>query len=187
MAENKVVFGIKNVHYALATEGVDGVLTYGAPERLPGAVSLNLDAKGTQSDFYADDRVYFTTSTNSGYDGTLTVANLTQAFRTTVLGDVLADGILTENSNSKPKTVALLFEFDGDVKAVRHALYNVTLARPGLSGETKTESAEPGTQELSFVAAPDVAGVVKRSTTAETTPEVYDAWYTSVFAPIPVA
>lgn len=186
MAENKVVFGIKNVHYSLATEGTDGALTYGVPKRLPGAVSLNLDAKGTQSDFYADDRVYFTTSTNSGYDGTLTVANLTQDFRTTVLGDVLEDGILTENANSKPKTVALLFEFDGDVKAVRHALYNVTLARPGLSGETKTESTEPGTQELSFVAAPDVSGVVKRSTTAETTPAVYDAWYENVFTKVAV-
>lgn len=183
MAENKVVFGIKNVHYAEATEGDNGALTYGTPERLPGAVSLNLDAKGTQSDFYADDRVYYTTSTNSGYDGTLTVANLTQDFRTKVLGDILEDGILTENTNSKPKTVALMFEFDGDVKAVRHTLYNVTLSRPGLSGETKTESTEPGTQELSFVAAPDVEGVVKRSTTSETTEAIYNAWYESVFKP----
>ncbi|CEG23126.1 hypothetical protein BN1080_02070 [Planococcus massiliensis] len=186
MAQNKVNFGIKNVHYALATEGENGALTYGAPERLPGAVSLNLDPKGTQSDFYADDRNYYTTSTNSGYDGTVTMANLTEEFRTDVLGDVLEDGILTENANAKPKTVALLFEFDGDVKATRHALYNVTLARPGLSGETKTESAEPGTQELTFVAAPDINGVVKRSTTSQTTPEVYDAWYTTVFTKVAV-
>jgi phi13 family phage major tail protein len=183
MAENKVTYGIKSVHYALATEGVGGVLTYGVPSPLPGAVSLNLTAKGSQSDFYADDRVYFTTTVNSGYDGTVTMANLTEAFRTGVLGDVLEDGVLTENANSRPKTVALLFEFDGDAKAVRHALYNVTMARPGLAGTTKTESAEPGTQELSFVAAPNVAGIVKRSTTAATTVPIYDAWYETVFAP----
>lgn len=184
-AENKVNYGIKSVHYAVATEGADGKLTYSAPVALPGATALNLDPKGEQSDFYADDRVYYTTSTNSGYEGGLTIAALTQAFRVDVLGDELsADGIITETSNAKPKTIALLFEFDGDVKATRHALYNVKVSRPGMSGETKTESSEPGTQELSFVAAPTVDGIVKRSTTAETDPATYTAWYTQVFEPV---
>ena len=184
MAENKVQFGIKNVHYAVATEAADGSLTYTKPVPFPGATALNLDPKGEQSDFYADDRVYYTSSTNSGYEGSLTVANLLQAFRVDVLGDELsANGVLTETSNAKPKKIALLFEFDGDVKATRHALYNVTVSRPGMSGETKTETSEPGTQELSFVAAPTVEGVVKRSTTGETEAAVYNAWYTTVFTP----
>lgn len=187
MAENRVNFGIKNVHYAVATEGTDGKLTYATPVPFPGAVSLTLDARGEQSDFYADDRVYYTSSTNSGYEGTLTVAALLQQFRVDVLGDELSvDGVLTESSNAKPKTIALLFEFDGDAKATRHALYNVTVSRPGLSGETKTETTEPGTQELSFVAAPTVDGIVKRSTTGETGATIYNAWYTSVFVPTEV-
>ena len=184
MPENKVQFGIKNVHYAVATEGADGALTYSAPIHFPGATAITLDPRGEQSDFYADDRVYYTSSTNSGYEGSLTVANLLQAFRVDVLGDELSeDGVLTETSNAKPKKIALLFEFDGDVKATRHALYNVTVSRPGMSGETKTETTEPGTQELSFVAAPTAEGIVKRSTTVETEAAVYNAWYTSVFAP----
>lgn len=183
-AENKVQYGIKSVHYAIATEGVNGKLTYATPVPFPGATSLNLDPKGEQSDFYADDRVYYTTSTNSGYEGTLTVAALLQQFRSDVLGDVLGeDGVLTENANAKPKKIALLFEFDGDVKAVRHALYNVTVSRPGMSGETKTETTEPGTQELSFVAAPTAEGVVKRQTTSAASEELYNAWYTKVFEP----
>ncbi|RDV25314.1 major tail protein, partial [Lysinibacillus capsici] len=181
MAENKVQFGIKNVHYAVATEGTDGTVTYTTPVPFPGATALNLDPKGEQSDFYADDRVYYTSSTNSGYEGTLTVAALLQQFRVDVLGDELStDGVLTENADAKPKKIALLFEFDGDVKATRHALYNVTVSRPGMSGETKTETTEPGTQELSFVAAPTVNGIVKRSTTGETSAAIYDAWYTKV-------
>ncbi|WP_042470673.1 major tail protein [Bacillus ndiopicus] len=184
MTENKVQFGIKNVHYAVATEGADGKLTYAAPVAFPGAVSLTLEARGEQADFYADDRVYYTSSTNTGYTGTLTVATLLQQFRVDVLGDELdVDGVLTETSNAKPKTVALLFEFDGDVKATRHALYNVTISRPGLTGQTKGETTEPGTQELSFVAAPTIEGIVKRSTTGDTEEAVYDAWYASVFAP----
>ena len=183
-AENKVQFGIKNVHYAVVTEEADGSLTYATPVHFPGATSITLDPRGEQSDFYADDRVYYTTSTNSGYEGTLAVANLLQSFRVDVLGDELSeDGVLTETSNAKPKKIALLFEFDGDVKATRHALYNVTVSRPGMSGETKTETTEPGTQELSFVAAPTAEGIVKRSTTVETEAAVYNAWYTSVFAP----
>ncbi|MDM5231488.1 major tail protein [Lysinibacillus pakistanensis] len=187
MAENKVQFGIKNVHYAVATEGADDTITYATPVPFPGATALNLDPKGEQSDFYADDRVYYTSSTNSGYEGTLTVAALLQQFRVDVLGDQLGtDKVLTENADAKPKKIALLFEFDGDVKATRHALYNVTVSRPGMAGETKTETTEPGTQELSFTAAPTVTGIVKRSTTAETEAAIYDAWYTKVFEPTEV-
>ncbi|MFS0878267.1 major tail protein [Solibacillus isronensis] len=187
MAENKVRYGLKNVHYAVATEGVDGALTYAAPKRYPGAVNLNLDPRGETSEFYADDRVYYSTTTNNGYEGTYEAAELPIAFRTDVLGDELSeDGILTETSNAKPKTIALMFEFDGDVKATRHVLYNVTVSRPGTSSGTKTETAEPTTQELSFVAAPTIDGVVKRSTTGDTAPAVYDAWYATVFEPTTV-
>lgn len=187
MAENKVRFGLKNVHYAVATEGTDGALTYGTPARYPGAVNLNLDPRGETSEFYADDRVYYATTVNNGYEGTYEAAELPIAFRTDVLGDELsADGILTETSNAKPKTIALMFEFDGDVKATRHVLYNVTVSRPGTSSGTKTDTTEPTTQELSFVAAPTIDGVVKRSTTGETAPAVYDAWYASVFEPTAV-
>lgn len=104
------------------------------------------------------------------------------------MGDELDEtsGVLTETANSKQKTIALMFEFDGDVKATRHVLYNVTVSRPGHSGETKTKSTEPTTQELSFIAGPTVDSVVKRATTGTTTAEIYDGWYTKVFEPTEV-
>lgn len=184
MAENKIVFGLKNVKYAVITEGSDGSFTYAAPVALPGATEIALEAKGDQTDFYADDLLYYTATTNQGYDATLTVANLTEAFRKDVLGEVLegTDNVLTENSTVKPKKVALLFEFDGDVKATRHVLYNCTVSRPGLGSKSKTQSAEPGTQELTLVAAPRPSdGIVKRSTTGTTPDAVYNAWYTAVY------
>lgn len=188
MPENKVVFGLKNAYYALITEGANGTYTYGTPERLPGATELTLEPKGEQTDFYADDVLYYTTSSNQGYDTTLTIANIPDKFRTDVLGEVLdaTDKVLTEKSTAKPKKIAFLFEFDGDVKATRHALYNCSVSRPGASGSTKNESAEPGTTELTLVAAPRPSdGVVKRSTTAETTASIYNAWYTQVYDPAP--
>lgn len=185
MAENKVLFGLKNAHYAVITENSDGTYTYGVPVKLPGATNLALAPKGEQTDFYADDVLYYTSTTNQGYDTTLTVAGITEAFRKDVLGEELddTDKVLTEKSTAKPKKIAFLFEFDGDVKATRHVLYNCTVTRPGLGSSTKTSTSETGTSELTLVAAPrPTDGVVKVSTTAETPALVYDAWYTAVYA-----
>ena len=187
MPENKVVFGLKKVHYSVITEGADGTFTYAAPVALPGAVEISLEPRGETSDFYADDILYYTTVSNQGYEATLSVAQITLGFRTDVLGEVLegTDNILTENTNARPKKIAFLFEFDGDQKAVRHCLYNCTVTRPSITSATKTESTEPQPQELTLVAAPrPIDGVVKRSTTADTPAAIYDAWYTTVYNPV---
>lgn len=187
MPENKVVFGLRNAHYSVITEGADGALTYATPVSLKGAVEIALDPKGDQADFYADDILYYTTVSNQGYETTLTVANIPRDFRIDVLGEVLegADNVLTENANAKPRKIAFLFEFDGDIKATRHVLYNCTVSRTGFSSATKTESAEPQTQELTLVAAPRATdGVVKRSTTGDTPDTVYDAWYDVIYNPV---
>lgn len=183
---NKVAYGLKNVHYASITEGADGTITYGVPVKFPGAVELSLDVKGEQSDFFADDMNYFTVSSNQGYEGTFTAAEAPEAFRTDVLGEEKVNGVFVEKADAKIKPVALLFEFDGDVKATRHVLYNVNFNRPGLSGKTKEDSIEVSTNELSFTAAPRPDGIVKTRTAAETTEVVYNAWYSSVFDPATV-
>lgn len=185
---NKVSYGLKNVHYAPYTEGADGTITYETPIRYPGAVELTLDVKGEQSDFFADDVNYYTVSSNQGYEGAFTSAEPPESFRTDVLGEEKVNGVFVEKADAKIKPVALLFEFDGDAKATRHVLYNTNFNRPGLSGKTKEDSVEVSTNELSFTAAPRPDGIVKTRTSAETTPEVYDAWYTKVFDPtVPVA
>jgi phi13 family phage major tail protein len=187
--ENKVLFGLKNAHYALITEDVNGAYTYAAPVRFPGATALALTPKGEQADFFADNILYFTSSSNQGYDTTFTVANITEAFRKDVLGEELeaTDKVLIEKSSAKPKKIALLFEFDGDVKATRHVLYNCSVARPAIGSSTKTTSTEPGTSELVLVAAPRPEDeFVKASTSADTTPAIYDAWFTAVYEKPPV-
>ena len=186
MAENRVQFGLKNFHYAVITEAANGMITYSTPTKVPGMVTLSLEVKGETSDFYADDIIYFTTSSNQGYDGTVEFAKLTEAFRTEVLGETLdpTSKVLIEKADAKPKKIACMFEFDGDVKATRRLLTYCTVNRPGLASETKTESSEPGTVELSFVASPrPTDNVVKIETGSETTEAVYNSWYTTVFAP----
>ena len=60
---NKVKFGLNNVHWAKITQwgadpdGTPTIPVYGESVRLPGAVSLSIDAKGENENFYADDSV----------------------------------------------------------------------------------------------------------------------------------
>lgn len=186
MPENKVVFGLKNAHYSVVTVGEDGSHTYATPVPLLGSTEITLEPKGEQSDFYADDTLFHTTVSNQGYTTTLSIANISRDFRLDVLGETLegTDEVLTETNTANPKIIAFMFEFDGDIKSVRHVLYNCTVSRPTITSSTKTETAEPTPQELTMVAAPRPQdGVVKRSTTATTPDNVYSAWYTTVYTP----
>ena len=184
MAQNKVNFGLKNLHYALINEltiAGNTEIIYSKPISFPGSVNLEMEIAGETSNFYADDIVYYTTSSNQGYTVTLEVASLTEEFRRDVLGEVFVNGILAENATVQPRKVAFLFEFDGDAKATRHCLTYCTVTRPGLSGATATETKEPGTQELTVTALPRPTDKLpKFSTSSITENDVYANWYSAV-------
>ena len=182
----KVTFGLKNVHYATFTE-TDGVITYDEPKPYPGAVELSLEARGDMTEFYADDMLYYAASNNQGYDGTYSAAYIPEDFAVEVLGEEkdAEDMVLTEKSNAKGKNFALMFEFDSDVKAIRHVLYNCSANRPTVSSSTKTDSVEPNANELSFVASPRSTDYAVKTKTTDTTPSaIYDAWYDSVYVKV---
>ena len=183
---NKIKYNLKNVYAAKLTETVlDGVRSYSyeTPQAIPGAVSLSLEAEGESNPFYADGIVYFRSATNNGYSGDLELALIPEWFRTEILQETLdTNKVLVERSNiAESVKFALLFEFDGDVKAIRHALYCCSAARPAIESETKEENIEPGTEKLSITADPRSDGLVKARTGDTTTEEVYNGWYTSVY------
>ena len=78
---------------------------------------------------------------------------------------------------------ALLFEFDGDVNAIRHVLYNCSASRPSIESETKEDTIEPGTETLSITADPRSDGLVKARTGDTTEKAAYADWYKSVYLP----
>lgn len=182
---NKVKFGLKNVHYALLTVGEDGEITFATPVPIPGAVNLSMDAQGDQSTFYADDMAYYVTSANDGYKGTLEVAVIPDSYRKDVLGETEdeTDKVLVENVSAEPKPHALLFEFAGDQKAVRHVLYNCSATRTGVSGSTTNNTKEPSTESLTLTASPLSDGRIKARTTPDTPDEKYNNWYKTVWQP----
>lgn len=183
---NKVKYNLKNVHAAKLTETVtDGVstFTYATPQAIPGAVSISLDAEGESSPFYADGIVYFRSVTNNGYSGDLEIALIPEWFRTEILQETLdSKGVLVENSGvGESVKFALLFEFDGDVKCIRHVLYNCTASRPSIESETKEDTIEPGTETLSITADPRSDGLVKARTGDTTDDTTYADWYKAVY------
>ena len=181
-ARNKVEFGLRNVHYAVITEGDDGAITYGTPTKIPGAVSITMDKSGDMVRFKADDIDYYTAPNNQGYEGTFTIARTPDEFRSDVLGEEKTDGgVMIESADAKTKRIALLFEFQGDVKATRHLLYYCSVDRPSISSTTK-DSGDPNTTELAIVASPRPDNnLVKTKTTETTKTQIYDNWYKKVY------
>ena len=121
--------------------------------RLPGAVSLSIDANGENENFYADNSVYYVINNNAGYDGDLEVALITTDFATAILGEQLdAKGVLVERNDAETSQFALMFEFDGDKNHIRHMLYCCSASRPATEGETTEESKSVKTEKLSLKA-----------------------------------
>lgn len=180
--ENKVEFGLRNCYYAVVTVDESGKITYGAPKKLPGAVSITFDKSGELIRFKADDIDYYTNANNQGYEGTLTLARVPEDFRTEVLKEKKTEkGVLIENSDAQTANIALMFEFQGDVKATRHLLYYCSVNRPSVGSTTK-DSGDPNTTELAMVASPRPSdNLVKASTSAGVDEETYNSWYTKVY------
>ena len=182
--KNKVKFNICNVHYAILTVADDGTFSFGTPVPMPGAVSLSLDANGEPSNFYADGYAYYTISNNMGYEGDLELAMVPESFRTDVLKEELdSNNVLIENANVETENFALLFEFDGDVRKIRHVLYNCAASRPGMESQTNEEEVEVKTETLSIKATPLANGYVKAKTGDDTADTVYQGWYSEVYLP----
>ena len=183
MSKNKVKFGLKNVHYApLTFSGSTPV--FDTPIAIPGAVNMSLSIKGEPENFYADNGVYFVINNNMGYEGDLEIALIPESFRTGPLGESLdGNNVLVEQSDKQLSPFALLFEFDGDQKHIRHVLYNCTASRPSIEGSTKEESLEVKTETLTIKAAPLPDGKIKAKTGDNTDSTVYEGWYGSVYEP----
>lgn len=186
---NKIKYGLKNVYYAIATIASNGTATYATPVAFPGAVSLSLDPSGENTPFYADNVVYWVGNGSTGYTGTLEVARVIDSFKKDVLG-FIDDGkhVLVEDNNAEIKHFALLFQFEGDVKATKHVMYNCTCARPSVSGQTKGESIEPQTESLALTATTiyDAAlnkDIVKAEANEDSDSTTYSGWTSAVYTP----
>ncbi len=185
MSENKIVYGLQDVHIAFqsTTPG-----TYEAPVDIPGAVKFTTTAVSQQVDFYADNIPYFTIEANNGYTGQLEMALIPSEILAEMLGwDVDSNGMLVEIADAKPKKFALMAQVEGDEKARRFVYYDVMAMRPDQDLETKGETIEPKTETLPVVIRPitinnkkAVKGVLEPNLTNAA---AYNGFYSGVLLP----
>lgn len=189
---NKIKYGLKNVYYAVATIGTDGTATYATPVAFPGAVSLSMEPQGENTPFYADNIVYWVGVGNTGYEGDLEIARVIDSFKTDILGYVEdSKDVLVEDAQAEAVHFALLFQFEGDVKATKHVLYNCTATRPSSSGSTKEASVEPQTETITITATTIYnsslqTDIVKSETKEDTDSTTYNGWFSAVYSPTAV-
>ena len=165
MANNKVKFNLWNVYYAPLLTNTASKIEYGTPIAIPGAVSLSLDPTGENTPFYADGIEYYTISNNMGYSGDLEIALIPESFRVDILKESPdSNKVLIENKDINVGKFALLFRFDGDIRAINHVMYNCSVSRPKIGSKTNEESKEVQTETLTISAKPLVQGYVKAKT-----------------------
>ena len=188
MANNKVKFNLWNVYYAPLLTNTTSKIEYGTPIAIPGAVSLSLDPTGENTPFYADGIEYYTISNNMGYSGDLEIALIPESFRVDILKESPdSNKVLIENKDINVGKFALLFRFDGDIRAINHVMYNCSVSRPKIGSKTNEESKEVQTETLTISAKPLVKGYVKAKTGDSTPQSVYDNWFKSVYLPASAA
>ena len=183
MSENKVKFGLSNVHIAKITEE-NGDIKYGTPFKMPGAKSLTADPEGESTPFYADNIKYYIANSNQGYAGDLEIAMLVQEFFTQILGQKEdTNGALFETADDVNARFALMGEIEGDVKKRRFVYFDCTATRPGAEMNTIEESKEPQTDKVSITMSPRttdkaIKAVIEPS---ETNQAVYDTFFEKVY------
>lgn len=151
--ENKVVFGLEKVAFAVATIAADGSATYATPIMNPGARSITLDPQGDLTPWYADNIAYYVSDDFNSYQGDLEVARFTDDIMEAIWHEAEAtNGIRYEEVGTETVHFALLFEFKGDKEKVRHVFYNCTGTRPSVASATKEDTTEPQTSTSSITA-----------------------------------
>lgn len=192
MANNKVKYGLKNVFYAKANiDELTNTATYDTPKPWKGAVNLSQEQQGETTKFRADNIDYWVGASNNGYSGDFESALIPEDFKRDILGDIEdSNGVLVEDAGAKTVHFALMFQFEGDVKATRHVLYNCTATRPTISGATTEETIEPQTETVTITGVAIHNAALDKDLVKARCPEdndQYATFFDSVYQPSGVA
>lgn len=146
---NKVEFGISNLHVGTYNVSSTGVVSLGTPYHQKGAVSLSLDPESDKSDFFADNIKYWSGYVDNGFSGTVKAARFDTAFKTQFLGyAALSGGAIGKVKTATKPNVYLAFEAEGDAEKRRVLLLNATLGEIKREFATIEDKKEPATEEL---------------------------------------
>lgn len=182
----RVRYGFSKLHYAKATEGAGGALTYATPVAIPGAKQMSMAPAGSQINEPADNTIWWSKMTNDGYTGTIEFEDTAaaDAFLAAVNGHTVdtAGGTL-EKASDEPAEFAVLAQFElagGTEVGKRVCFYRCTASRPNVDGQTTEPGSIPiATNTVNITALPRVSdSAVKYS--APSTASNYSTWFSAV-------
>lgn len=146
---NKVEFGISQLHVGTYSVSDQGVVSLGEPYLQKGAVHVTLEPSGDTNIFYADNVAYYSSKTSQGFEGEIEVARFDDAFKEKFLGYLeLDDGGIGHVKGASVPNVYIMFQVEGDVEARRVIVYNVSLGQISREYNTIEEDREPVTETM---------------------------------------
>ena len=181
---NKVKFNVKQSHYATFSTETSPANPYNTPVPINGTVSISLEQQGELTPFYADGIVYYTSSTNGGYEGDLTIALIPDDFRVAVLGEKAdTNQVLVENANAVNNPFAYGCRIDGNELPTFFWFYNCTATRPSIEATTIEDTTEVNTDVLTLSIAPDDSGNVRSKFVGTADEGIGKTWFDNVYIP----
>ena len=140
MAKKKLVrFGVKNVRYAVSTEGV-----YGTPKDLAYANSISLEADYEEQNLYGDNEIIGVLGDDKGKTGVLSVINLETDYEIDMKRALEIENGLAEIQQRSSVKHALYFETngqeDGQSITIKRWLFGVTTGKPSETYNQTTDN-----------------------------------------------
>lgn len=153
----KVKFGLKNVKYAIWTEGTGNTAgSYGPWKVLtPGAVSLTADIEADSTDFYAEDTVYAVIDSVAKESGTIEIAFLPEEVKQDLFGYTVDSTTKLTYLTSDPKDIHVALGYEtsyNDGTKCRGMRYDVTFSPFSEYANTMQETTDPETITLNYTA-----------------------------------
>jgi len=184
---DKVLFGLKNVYYAVARMS-GSTVAYDSPTAFSsdgaGAVSIALSPRGETFEKYADDVLWFADAVNQGYEGDLVMTTISPNFAKDIMGYIEdSNGALIEKADAVYKNFALGFEVQGNENPKRTWYYYCTIARPNDEANTKEATMSTNDKTMSIIVSPrpddqKVKVSMVKSTTNET---AFNGFFSAVY------
>ena len=138
------LLGFENVYYAKLTKDDETGVTYEAPKKFPGAISLTEDAQSETAELYADNRLWESKKVFSKGEVELVMADLPLAVYAELCGHTIdSSGKVVVNANDVAPYIAIMGEFKkGDGTKRYFKLLKGQCAEVGLESETENASPE---------------------------------------------
>jgi phi13 family phage major tail protein len=189
MAQNIVEWGISNLGYSVydTVTSPAPAYNYGEVKKMINATGATYQVTTNQHTVYGDNKTAKIINAKEVWTGNVTVLSVADQ----VLIDIFKwrrdnNGILVDSGGKQPNGVALVFQIEGDVNAVRHIFWDCTLSLPNVETVTDAENVTTNNLQFSFTAKPRITpdglthGQIENTTANKA---IYDAWITTIQEP----